>query len=268
MSLLALENVSVSLGRRTVLHGIDLSVGPGECVGLIGPNGAGKSTLLKAALNLIGSTGTVRLGDGDVRAMTALERARIAAYLPQEREVHWPVSVQMLVGLGRAYARGPMAPPSSEDRSVIEAAMARMDVGALARRRATELSGGERARVLIARALAQETPLLLADEPTAGLDPAHQIALMATFADLAREGRSVVACLHEITLAARWCTRIVVIDDGRIVADGPPDHVLTTDQMRTVYGVEIYRHDAAPAGLIVLPTGLSDPEADRRTDRP
>lgn len=256
MSLLALENVSVSLGRRTVLKAVTMTVGAGECIGLIGPNGAGKSTLLRAALGLVAYRGRVRFGSAEARSLGALARARLASYLPQERAVHWPVSVETLVGLGRAYARGPHAAPSPNDRALAEAAMARMDVAGLRHRRATELSGGERARVLIARALAQDTPLVLADEPTAGLDPAHQIALMASFAALAREGRSVVACLHDIALAARWCSRIVVLDRGRLVADGPPGAVLTERLMRDVYGVDIYRTDG-PDGLIVLPSGLS-----------
>jgi len=263
VSLLAVRNLSVTLGKRAVLRGIDLFVTPGECVGLIGPNGAGKSTLLKAVLDQVPSGGDIWLGEADGRTMTARERARIASYLPQEREVHWPVSVEALVGLGRAFAQGPVATPSAANRALIDAAMARMDVTGLRHRRATELSGGERARVLIARALTQDAPLLLADEPTAGLDPAHQIALMATFSGLAREGRSVIACLHEISLAARWCDRIVVLDEGRIVADGPPATVLTDALMRTVYGVEIHRADSAE-GLVLLPTALSETGSNER----
>ncbi|MDN2568350.1 ABC transporter ATP-binding protein [Aquibium sp. A9E412] len=266
MSLLATDALSVVLAGRTVLDAVSLHVGPGECIGLIGPNGAGKSTLLKAVLGLIPARGGIALAGGDGRAMTARRRAEIAAYLPQEREVHWPVSVETLVGLARGYVRGPLAGPSPHDRALVAAAMQRMDVAALRARRATELSGGERARVLIARALAQDTPLLLADEPTAGLDPAHQIALMATFAALAREGRSVVACLHDIALAARWCTRIVVLDGGRLVADGPPGTVLEATLMRDVYGVEIHRSDGKD-GLIVLPTALSGGHAND-TERP
>jgi iron complex transport system ATP-binding protein len=265
VSLLAVRNLSVTLGKRAVLHEIDLSVEAGECVGLIGPNGAGKSTLLKAVLDQVPGGGDIRLGDADGRTVSARERARIVSYLPQEREVHWPVRVEALVGLGRAFAQGPVAAASDRDQALIEAAMARMDVTGLRHRRATELSGGERARVLIARALAQDTPLLLADEPTAGLDPAHQIALMATFSGLAREGRSVVACLHEISLAARWSDRIVVLDKGRIVADGPPATVLTDELMRTVYGVEIHRADGAE-GLIVLPMALSKAGPSDRKD--
>ena len=258
MSLLAVENLSVRLGDRQVLHDVSLTIEPGDCVGLIGPNGAGKSTLLKAVLGLVKAKGSITLDGRESRAMGAPERARITAYLPQERQVHWPVNVETLVGLGRAYARGPLAAPSADDTAIIEAAMRRLDVTGLRRRRATELSGGERARVLIARALAQDTPLLLADEPTAGLDPSHQIALMTTFDALAGEGRSVVACLHEIPLAARWCSRIIVLDNGRIVADGAPRSVLTEELMRDVYGVNVFKADG-DAGLIVLPSALSEP---------
>lgn len=256
MSLLAIENLSVDLGGRTVLDDISLTVGEGECVGLIGPNGAGKSTLLRAVLALVPSRGAVLLNGDDGGAMSAPDRARIVSYLPQERDVHWPVSVEALVGLGRAYARGPLTAPRAEDQALIDTAMRRMDIIGLRARSALELSGGERARALIARALAQDAPLLLADEPTAGLDPSHQIALMAQFAALAAEGRSVVACLHEIPLAARWCSRVIMLDGGRVIADGAPRQVLSEGLMRTVYGVEIHRLDTDD-GLIVLPSVLS-----------
>jgi iron complex transport system ATP-binding protein len=142
------------------------------------------------------------------------------------------------------------------DRAVIGEAMRRMDVEAFSQRIATDLSGGEKARVLAARALAQQTPLLLADEPTAGLDPSHQIAMMRLFRELAAAGRSVVASLHDLGLAARWCSRLILLDRGRIVADGVPDAVLTPETLRAVYGVEAFFAEAG-GGRIVHPLDLA-----------
>lgn len=253
MTLLAIDSLSAALGKQQVLTGIDLAVEAGEFVGLIGPNGAGKSTLLKASLGLVDHSGQVRINGHDLQRLSAADRALQVSYLPQEREVHWPLSVETVVGLGCAYQKAPMTHMPAALRARIDQAMARMDIGHLRARPANALSGGERARVLLARLLAQETPLLLADEPTAGLDPAHQLALMACFAALAREGRAVVACLHEIALAARWCSRIVVVDQGAIVADGAPRTVLSDQLIHDVYGVDVYRAET-DAGLIVVPT--------------
>jgi iron complex transport system ATP-binding protein len=252
MTLLSLDGLSATLGGRRVLEGVSLDIRGGAFVGLIGPNGAGKSTLLRAALGLIPAEGGRWLGGDRLDALPAVERARRAAFLPQEREIGWPVTVETLVALGRAPHRPRFAPASGADRAAVAAAMARMDVTRFASRPATELSGGERARVLIARALAQDAPLLLADEPTAGLDPAHQIALMETFAALAGEGRAVVASLHDLGLAARWCGRLVLLDRGRLVADGAPEAVLTSDNLAQVYGIEVHL-DWGAGGPVVQP---------------
>lgn len=247
MSLLSIRDLSVSLAGRPVLHGIDLDVGAGECVGLIGPNGAGKSTLMRAALGLIPA-----MGNSNLREMAPPLRARHAAWLPQAREIAWDVSVEALVKLGRTPYRRFASPLSDTDRKAVATAMERTEIAAFAARSVDSLSGGEQARVLLARALAQEAPLLLADEPIAALDPAHQIATMESFSTLAREGKAVVTALHDLGLAARWCTRLVLLDQGRIVADGPPDAVLTVERLRAVYGIDAYITHAA-GGLIVEP---------------
>jgi iron complex transport system ATP-binding protein len=167
------------------------------------------------------------------------------------------VSVERLVALGRAPHLPPFSRRTASDEAAVRDAMARMEVEEFATRPATELSGGEQARVLIARALAQEAPLMLADEPAAGLDPAHQIALMKTFAGLAQEGSSVVACLHDLGLAARWCTRLLLLDAGKIVADGPPREVLTADRLRQIYKVETFfsQHEGR---LVVQPLDIAN----------
>ena len=257
MSLLAVSGLDASLGGKPVLHGVTCAVKPGEFVGLIGPNGAGKSTLLRAVLGLVPSRGAVTIAGRDAVAMPARERARHVAYLPQEREIAWAIPVAMLVSLGREPHRAPFAAAGDADRHAVDEAMRRMDVEAFRDRSATELSGGEKARVLIARALAQDAPLLLADEPAAGLDPAHQIGLMRIFAGLAAEGRGVVASMHELGLAARWCSRLVLLDRGRVVADGAPRAVLTPALLRSVYGVTAHIEEAAD-GLIVQPLDIAE----------
>lgn len=250
MTLLSVSSLDVSLGGNQVLRDISFAVRAGEFVGLLGPNGAGKSTLLRAILGLISSRGAIAVSGRPSVSLSAAERARLVAYLPQDREIAWGMAVEELVSLGRTPHRTPFAGLVSEDHAAIERAMRRMEVEHLRRRPATELSGGEKARVLIARALAQDAPLLLADEPTAGLDPLHQIALMRIFAELAGEGHAVVASLHDLGLAARWCSRLVLVDHGAIVADGPPETVLSPERLRQVYGVKAYFGEAA--GKMIL----------------
>ena len=243
--MLRLENLSVILRNRAVLQGMDLTVGPSEFIGLIGPNGAGKSTLMEAALGLIPATGRSSLAQ-----MRAAARARHAAYLPQAKEIAWPVSVRDLVSLGRL--AWPGGGGTSADRQAIDGAIARMGLQDFTHRTAQRLSGGEQARALIARALAQDTALLLADEPIAGLDPAQQLATMRLFAELAREGRGVIASIHDLGLAARFCTRLVLLAQGRIIADGPPDQVLRDDLMTRAFGITL-RRVQTPDGLAILP---------------
>ncbi|WP_444454915.1 ABC transporter ATP-binding protein [Rhodobacter capsulatus] len=238
MTLMQLENLTVTRSGRVTLHPASLRVDAGEFIGLIGPNGAGKSTLLRAGLGLIPA-----LGSSSLARLTPATRARAAAWLPQAREIAWGLRVAALVALAQ---NGNATAPQ------VAAALTRMDVASLADRPATALSGGEQARVLIARALAQDTPLLLADEPIAGLDPAHQLACMRVFADLAAEGRAVIASAHDLGLAARFCTRLLVLHQGRIVADGPPRTVLTPDLLRKVFAIRCHLAETE-AGLIVQP---------------
>ena len=240
MSLLTLRDLTVRRGTCPVVDHVSLTVGSGECVGLIGPNGAGKTTLLRAALGLLPAT-----GESTLAALPALQRARTAAWMPQAREIAWPVTVERLIALGRIphLPRGARLRP--EDRAAVDAAIARMGLESYRDRIATQLSGGEQGRVLIARALAQETPLLIADEPIAGLDPAHQIATMQVFEQLAREGRSVVVSLHDLGLAARHCTRLLMLERGRLAADGAPSEVLTPQNVDRVFGVSAFYEDTA-----------------------
>lgn len=249
MNLLHLENLTVKRGTCPVLDGISLTVGQGEFVGLIGPNGAGKTTLLRAALGLLPHQGRANLA-----ALSPQDRARIAAFLPQARDIAWPVTVEALVSLGRVPHRsGPLRP---QDQAAIDRALDRMGLAGFRGRTATALSGGEQARVLIARALAQETPLLLADEPVAGLDPAAQIRTMQVFADLAAEGQSVIASVHDLGLAARHCTRLILLETGRIAADGPPREVLSDALLARVFGVQGF-HAETPHGPVFQPLSVT-----------
>jgi iron complex transport system ATP-binding protein len=247
MSLLVLDDLTARRGECPVVDRVSLTVGPGEFVGLIGPNGAGKTTLLRAALGLLPHAGVSSLAAQPPRA-----RARAAAFLPQAREVAWPISVADLVALGRV-PHG--AGGTAEDQAAVDRALDRMGLAAYRDRSATALSGGEQARVLIARALAQETPLLLADEPVAGLDPESQIRTMQVFRVLAAEGRAVIASIHDLGLAARHCTRLVMLSRGRLVADGTPEAVLTSGNLAEVFGVHGYFAHAAD-GPVFQPLGV------------
>ncbi|MEM1160089.1 MAG: ABC transporter ATP-binding protein [Pseudomonadota bacterium] len=251
MTMLQVNALSVHLGGRTIVDKVSLSVAAGECVGLIGPNGAGKSTLMRAVLGLIPFSGASSLA-----VLAPARRALAAAWLPQQREIAWAMSVEDIVALGRLPHRRPGAPPSDRDRSAIATAMRHTDVAVLADRPVTSLSGGEQARVLLARALAQEAPLTLADEPVAALDPAHQIATMEVFAARAGQGFAVITALHDLGLAARWCTRLVLMNHGRVVADGPPGDVLTAERLQTVYGVTAHIAET-PGGLMIAPLARS-----------
>jgi iron complex transport system ATP-binding protein len=252
MSALGIEKLSASLKGRDVLHDVSFAVEPGEIVGIIGPNGAGKSTLLRSIAGLLPYTGTITIAARNLRDISAHDRARLVSYLPQEREIAWPISAAKLVALGRTPYLTPMSGPNQRDDEMVERALAWVDATKFRDRVVSDLSGGERARILIARALAQDTPLLVADEPTAGLDPAHQISLMEVFAARAVAGRTIIVALHEIALAARWCTRILLFDNGRLIADGSPKDVLTTNVFERAYGVRLHVADGAD-GLIVQP---------------
>ncbi|WP_429275147.1 ABC transporter ATP-binding protein [Novosphingobium gossypii] len=257
MVTVTIENLSADLGpkagRRGVLHGISATLRPGELTGVIGPNGAGKSTLIRAILGLTPvSQGSVGIDGRAVAQMQPRELARVLSYLPQGQALHWPLSVERLVALGRLPGLGPMSRLAEADLAAIHDAMQRADVLHLTGRTATELSGGERARVMLARALAVGAPGLIADEPLASLDPGHQIDVMELLAAEARAGATVVTVLHDLTMAARYCQRLLLIDRGALVAQGSPAEVLTGERLRTVYGVT-GRIDLTGAAPMVVP---------------
>lgn len=253
MTVVRLRDLCVERDGRSILRNVSLELAPGGVVGLIGPNGAGKSTLLRAIVGLAPARGDISFDGVPLAGIARRELARLTSFLPQDRDVAWPLSVEAVVELGRTPYLSPFSGLSAQDRTEVETAMRLTDTAHLRDRDISTLSGGERARVLMARVLAQAAPVLIADEPTAGLDPGHQLALLEAFHELAAAGRTVVVSLHEIALAARWCDRIVLLDHGRIVADGTPASVLTTENFATVYGVRIHAFETEH-GLFVQPT--------------
>lgn len=235
---LAAEAIDIALGTRAVLKSVTAHCETGELVGVIGPNGAGKSTLLKTMAGLLmPAAGRVLFDGADLTTFSRSALAHRLAYLPQSRAVHWPVTVETLVGLGRLPYAAFAALPSAADRDAVARAMASAEVTHLASRLASELSGGELARVLTARALAQEPRILVADEPSAGLDPAHQLSLFRHLRSLADAGMGVIVALHDLSAAARFCNRLVLMQAGRVHADGPPRVVLTPELMRAAFDV-------------------------------
>jgi iron complex transport system ATP-binding protein len=247
------RGLAVELKGRPVLSGVDFAAQPAEVTAIIGPNGAGKSTLLRALAGLLAPVAGAVLADA--RPLHDWDRqalARALAYLPQERTVHWALSARAVVALGRLPYRPMGAGESEADARAVGAALSAMDVAHLADRPVLEMSGGERARVLVARALAQDPRVLLADEPTAGLDPAHQIALFRHFIELAAAGRTVVVALHDLSLAARFCHRIVLMQAGRAVTAGTPEDVLRIEHLAAVYGIKA-RYAVIDGVPVVLP---------------
>lgn len=253
---LAARNISVALSGRRVLNGVMLSAHPGEILAIAGPNGAGKSTLLRALAGLlVPEAGAIEIDGAPVGALEPRELARAVAYLPQDRVVHWSVSVRTLVGLGRLPHRPPSAAESDADREAILAAMKAMDIDRFAGRPVTRLSGGERGRVLLARALAQEARFLIADEPAAGLDPAHGLLLFGHFVRLAAEGKGIVVALHDLSLALRFCHRLALVKDGEVMAVGAPGDIVTEDNLARAYGISarLGSIDGLPVVLPVSP---------------
>ena len=236
---LEVKGAAVRLGERAVLRDFSTKIAPGEFVAVVGPNGAGKSTALKLMAGLIApAAGTVTLDGAPLHSMPGKVLAKRIAYLPQDRTVHWPLAAERVVALGRLPHRSFAAGESDGDREAIASAMRRMDVTQFSDRSVATLSGGERARVLVARALAQEAEFLIADEPAAGLDPAHGLALFHEFARLSRDGHGVLTALHDLSLALRFANRVVLLCDGQCLADGQSAQVLTKDNLATAFGIE------------------------------
>jgi len=229
MALMSIENLSVE--RR--LADASLEIDEGEVLGLIGPNGAGKSTLLSAITGLVAGSGRVLLRGEDLQRVDSLQKARQIALQPQFIESVWALSVHDIVSMGRL-------PWGDSDQAVIQAAMAQAKVTPFAGRHVNELSGGERARVWLARVLANQPLLMLVDEPVANLDIHYQQEVMQILRDYARAGHAVVIAIHDLSLAARYCDRLCLMDGGRIVKTDTVDAVLNDATLSPVFKVEVY----------------------------
>ena len=246
---LTLADVSAGYNGGRMLHAFSAEFPKGSVTGLLGPNGAGKTTLLRTALGFLKpSTGTVRVLDRPVSEWSRDGLARAIAYLPQGADAHWPVSALRLVALGRLPHRTAFDGETGNDRAAVEDALRRCDALEFSARRIDELSSGERARVLLARALATQAPILLVDEPAAHLDPAHQLHLMELLREEAARGAAVVVTLHDLSLASRFCDSLVVLKGGRVVAQGNAPSVLSAAVLADAFGIEAWTPAMATAG--------------------
>jgi iron complex transport system ATP-binding protein len=235
---LVARDISVHAAGHALVSAASFRLAPGELVALLGPNGAGKSSLIRAALGLQKcTTGQATIDGRDTQRMDAMARARSVAYLPQSRALAWPSSVRDVVALGRFSYGAALGRLRGRNAVAVDRALADCDLEALARRSTDTLSGGELARVHCARAFAAEAPLLIADEPTAALDPHHQFRIMDLIAAFVARGGGALVVLHDIDLAARYASRLMWMKEGRIVADGPPAETLTEARLRDVHGV-------------------------------
>ncbi len=239
MSLISLMGVTAHLGRRVALDAVSLKLKPGECVALVGPNGAGKTTLLRAALGLIPAQGEICLGDDLMSNLAPEDRARRAAYLAQGKVLAWSLTGGDLVALGRFAWGGGRAYDQLDaaDRYAVDKALDKANAARFKDRPVQELSGGEQARLHLARLLASSAPLLLADEPAAALDPRHQLDALAALKTEAAARKGVLVALHDLVLAERIADRIIVMDDGRVVADGPAQSVMDDALLKDVFAI-------------------------------
>lgn len=262
-ALAEVTGLHVRLGQREVLAGIDLTARAGEVLALVGPNGAGKSTLLAAlAADLPAASGEIRIDGRPVGDWSAADLALRRSVLPQSAALSFPFPVEDVVRMGRAPWAG--TPFAESDEEAVAAAMAATEVTGFADRPFSALSGGERARVALARVLAQRAPLLLLDEPTAALDLRHQELVLRICRERAAAGDAVVVVLHDLGLAAAYADRAAVLHDGRIAADGPPSAVFEDALLSRVYRqpVEVFAHPRSGAPLVVPVRTAAAPLAD------
>jgi iron complex transport system ATP-binding protein len=253
---ISLAGVSACYGAVEALRDLSLTFLSGSFTAVLGPNGAGKSTLVRALTRVVASSGgTIRYGKRELREISQAELARTVAVVPQDVWVPFSYTVLEMVLMGRAPHLGMLGWEGEEDLAKARAALERLELLHLEDRPLPNLSGGERQRVLLARALAQEAPILILDEPTAHLDIAHQQRTLELMAELHREGRTVIAVLHDLNLASLYCPRLVLLHEGGLAADGPPAEVLTESRLAQVYGaaVTVLAHPAS-GSPVVLPS--------------
>lgn len=236
--LLIADTLTVRLGGRMIVDHVSFRLQRGEMVALVGPNGAGKTTLLRGLSGVEAVQGQLTLGELGRADVSPPERAKRIAYLPQGHVFHWPMQVAAVVALGRLPHADQFARLSPADHSAVTKAMAAAGVTQFAERAVTTLSGGEQARVALARVLATEATVILADEPTVSLDPRHQLVVMDLLRQAARAGGAVLAVVHDLTLATRFCDRVLVMDKGKLAGDGVPAVALSPERIAAIFGVD------------------------------
>jgi len=246
------QGLNVTLASRLVLSDVSLALASGHLVALVGPNGAGKTTLLRALAGLVPSDGAIRICDDALSSLGLHERARRFGYLPQGHLVHWPLPARDIVALGR-YPHGATDPArlTAKDADAVLRAMQAADVMEFSERRVTELSSGERSRVALARVLAVEAPVILADEPTSSLDPRHQLDVMQTLRAAANKGTLVIVVTHDLGLAARFADTVLVLSEGRLVSQGTPAQALSEQVIGEVFRISAYRAEYQREQVIV-----------------
>ncbi|VAX35574.1 hypothetical protein MNBD_UNCLBAC01-664 [hydrothermal vent metagenome] len=238
MMLMEVKNISVHLNNHLIVKEVSLNVQQGELIGVIGPNGAGKTTLLKSLAKLLPiQSGQIEFQGKALSEIDQKTLSRSLSYMAQGDNIHWPLRVEKLVELGRLPYVGPWQSLSQKDITIIEQAMEMAEVRHLRHRTSTKLSGGERRLVMLARAIAVQPKVLLADEPVSGLDPNHQIQVMKLLYKMTQEGKSVVMVLHDLSLAARYCHKLYLMKEGKILISGTPKEVLTPENLQKAYGI-------------------------------
>ncbi|WP_408958658.1 heme ABC transporter ATP-binding protein [Natrinema sp. 74] len=265
---ITVTDCSLAFGDLEVLEGISLTVDPGEFVGIVGPNGAGKTTLLRLISGALEpDSGMVTIDGVDVHDVSSKRSSRLVSVVPQDTTLSFSFPVRDVVEMGRHPHRSRFSSPTSEDRNAVERAVERTRTAELADRPIDEVSGGQRQRVVLARAIAQETPVMLLDEPTASLDVNHQVETLELVRELVDEGRTVVAAIHDLDLAARYCDRLVMLSGGRVAEDGAPSTVLTSETLAASFDANAVVTPNPVTGAETV-TALADARGHERESLP
>ncbi|OAQ53931.1 cobalamin/Fe3+-siderophores ABC transporter ATP-binding protein [Natrinema mahii] len=265
---ISIADCSLSFGDLAVLEDVSLTIEPGEFVGFVGPNGAGKTTLLRLISGALEpDSGSIAIDGTDVHGLPSRASSRLVSVVPQDTTLSFSFPVRDVVEMGRHPHRSRFSSATPEDRAAVERALERTRTAELADRPIDEVSGGQRQRVVLARAIAQETPVLLLDEPTASLDINHQVETLELVRELVAEGRTVVAAIHDLELAARYCDRLVLIADGQIAADGPPSSVLTREALADSFDANAVVTPSPVTGTETVTAFAADREAGPLPDR-
>ncbi len=257
--MLIIDHLTAAYKQHVVFRDLSLSIAPGEVLGLIGPNGAGKSSLIRAISGLlVPRSGEITWRGDPLNGLSPAQRARIIAVVPQAEQLGGAFTAEQTILLGRTPYMGWLGKPSAADHAAVHQAMQQTSVDHLGNRRNAELSGGEQQRVLLARALAQQTPVLLLDEPTNHLDLQHQVAFLSLVVELAHSHQmAVLLAAHDLNHVAQYATRVALLSDGRLAAAGTPDEVLTPENILNAYHIPVYRFPHPQSGVPLIMPDLS-----------